>query len=71
MLIAVAGGVVMSLLGLSPLVPIAWPSAPAPDPAAIVTRVQRYEHVLLLAQVFSGLWMFPFGWLVLRSVRSG
>ena len=37
------------------------------DAGTLAPMVQSYNHLLLLAQVFSGLWMFPFGWLVLRS----
>jgi hypothetical protein len=34
---------------------------------ALDSSLRSYHHLLALSQVFSGLWLFPFGWLVLRS----
>jgi len=67
MLIFAAGGTAMSLMGLSELLPLAASGSAGIDPVTLLIRVRNYQRVLLLAQVFSGLWLFPFGWLVLRS----
>jgi hypothetical protein len=60
-------GALMNLIALSHL----WPLVGSPDAGmdrdTLATLVARYDRTLSSAQVFSGLWMFPFGWLVLRS----
>ncbi len=45
--------------------------AAAADPmeAAFALCLQRYGHGLRIASLFWGLWLLPFGWLVLRSGR--
>ena len=67
MLIFVVAGTAMSLYSLWQLLPLAGSGTPGMDAATFAPIVESYRRVLLLAQVFSGLWMFPFGWLVLRS----
>lgn len=37
--------------------------------AAFALCLQRYGHGLRIASLFWGLWLLPFGWLVLRSAR--
>ncbi len=37
--------------------------------AAFAASIQRYGHGLRIASLFWGLWLLPFGWLVLRSAR--
>ena len=37
--------------------------------AAFASCLQRYGHGLRIASLFWGLWLLPFGWLVLRSAR--
>ena len=37
--------------------------------AAFAASLQRYGHGLHIASLFWGLWLLPFGWLVLRSAR--
>ena len=37
--------------------------------AAFALCLQRYSHGLRIASLFWGLWLLPFGWLVLRSAR--
>ena len=37
--------------------------------AAFALCLQRYGHGLRIASLFWGLWLLPFGWLVLRSGR--
>lgn len=37
--------------------------------AAFALCLQRYSHGLRIASLFWGLWLLPFGWLVLRSGR--
>ena len=60
-------GVAMSLIALAHLFPLVSSSDLGTDAGVLAPMVRDYERVLLLAQVFSGLWLFPFGWLVLRS----
>lgn len=43
--------------------------ATGPMEAAFALCLQRYGHGLRLASLFWGLWLLPFGWLVLRSGR--
>jgi hypothetical protein len=33
----------------------------------VMLQLSAYDHALLLAQVFWGLWLIPLGWLVMRS----
>lgn len=46
-------------------------SGGAADPmeAAFALCLQRYGHGLRIASLFWGLWLLPFGWLVLHSAR--
>lgn len=37
--------------------------------AAFAASLRRYGHSLRIASLFWGLWLLPFGWLVLRSAR--
>ena len=37
--------------------------------AAFAASLQRYGHGLRIASLYWGLWLLPFGWLVLRSAR--
>lgn len=37
--------------------------------AAFAASLRRYGHGLRIASLFWGLWLLPFGWLVLRSAR--
>lgn len=43
--------------------------ATADADAAFSSCMQRYGHGLRIASLFWGLWLLPFGWLVLRSAR--
>jgi hypothetical protein len=67
MLVFTVAGVAMNLIALSQLFPLVGLASPSMDAGALAPIVHRYERLLLLAQIFSGLWLFPFGWLVLRS----
>ena len=67
MLIFVVAGAVTSLIALSALAPLVGANITDLDADTATTMVRSYQRQLLLTQVFSGLWMFPFGWLVLRS----
>lgn len=67
MLIFTVAGAAMNLFGVSPLLPLVGSSGSGLDAPVLAPIVESYNHRLLLAQVFSGLWMFPFGWLVVRS----
>ena len=42
---------------------------PASVDAAFQLSLQRYGHGMFIAKLFWGLWLLPFGWLVLRSGR--
>lgn len=35
--------------------------------AQVMLSLEAYSHGILVSQVFWGLWLFPFGWLVFRS----
>ena len=65
MLILAVGGTAANLFALSQLLPLI--GSPGMDASTLAPIVQGYQRTLLLAQVFSGIWLFPFGWLVLRS----
>jgi hypothetical protein len=68
MLAFVAGGVAMNLAALWQLLPLTGPAfGPDLNGDLIAPMLARYNRILLNAQVFSGLWLFPFGWLVVRS----
>ncbi len=67
MVVLALAGVAANLISLAQLLPIAVPAGPGMDAATLATSVQGYRRLVLLSQVFSGLWLFPFGWLVLRS----
>jgi hypothetical protein len=67
MLIFVVAGTAMNLVALSQLLPLIRSASSGLQTGALTTTVDSYNRLLLLAQVFSGLWLFPFGWLVLRS----
>ena len=64
MLILAVAGVAANLFALSQLLPLVGSDM---DAATVAPIVQSYKRLLLLSQVFSGVWLFPFGWLVLRS----
>lgn len=66
MVIFTIAGVAMNLTALSRLLPLVVSSV-ATDAPAVATLVKGYNRVLLLAQLFSGAWLFPYGWLVIRS----
>lgn len=67
MLLFTVAGAAMNLLAVSRLLPLVSTSGSGLDAGTLVPVVESYNHLLILAQVFSGLWMFPFGWLVIRS----
>jgi hypothetical protein len=67
MLVFVVAGVAVSLIALSHLLPLVRSASSGMGAGTLAPMVDRYNRLLLLAQVFSGLWLFPFGWLVLRS----
>jgi hypothetical protein len=67
MLLFTLAGAATNLVALSRLLPLVSLSDPSIDAGSMASMKQSYEHVLVMAQIFSGLWMFPFGWLVLRS----
>jgi hypothetical protein len=60
-------GAGMSLVALSHLLPLVGSPNSGMDAATLAPILRRYNRVLLLAQLFSGLWLFPYGWLVIRS----
>jgi hypothetical protein len=66
MLVFVAAGVAMNLAALAQLAPLLG-STLTLTLDALAPLVARYNRILQMAQVFSGLWLFPFGWLVVRS----
>jgi len=66
MLAFAVAGTAMNLIALSQLFPLVR-SASAGGGPALASMVHDYNRLLLVAQVFSGLWLFPFGWLVWRS----
>ncbi len=65
MLVLAVAGTAANLFALCQLLPLAAPSGM--DASTLAPIVHSYQRTLLLAQVFSGAWLFPFGWLVLRS----
>jgi hypothetical protein len=65
LLLFVAGGVLMNAYAFLQLWPIV--RSPGVDMPTFASAVSDYRHALLLSQVFSGLWLFPFGWLIVRS----
>lgn len=67
MLIFTLTGAAMNLMAMSHLLPLVSPPGFDMDAGTLAPILQKYNRVLLLAQVFSGLWLFPYGWLVLRS----
>jgi hypothetical protein len=67
MVIFVVAGTAMNLIALSKLLPLLSPVGSDMGAGVLTAVVQRYRHLLQLAQLFSGLWLVPFGWLVLRS----
>lgn len=67
MVIFSVAGTVMNLIALAPLLPLLRLASSGMDAGTLAPIVQSYNRLLLLAQVFSGLWLFPFGLLVLRS----
>jgi hypothetical protein len=64
MLVFVAAGVAMNLAALAQLAPLVGSTM---TPGALAPLVAGYNRILQMAQVFSGLWLFPFGWLIVRS----
>jgi hypothetical protein len=67
MLIFAAAGTAMNLIALARLSPLVSSATAGIGVGMLEPMVQGYKHLLQLAQVFSGLWLFPFGWLVIRS----
>jgi hypothetical protein len=67
MLIFAVAGAAMNLVALLQLSPFVRSATAGMAPVTLVLIVHSYRHLLQLAQVFSGLWLFPFGWLVIRS----
>jgi len=67
MLIFIAAGTAMSFIALAPLLPLLSAASSGMDAGKLGPMVQNYNRLLLLSQVFSGLWLFPLGWLILRS----
>jgi len=67
MLIFAVAGTAMNSIALSQLLPIVRLASSGMDAGTLAPIVHSYNRLVLLAQVFSGLWLFPFGRLVLRS----
>jgi|SRR5215831_2293232 len=67
MLIFTFAGAAMNFIAMSHLRPLVSWSGSGMDAGTLAPILQRHDRVLLLVQVFSGLWLFPYGWLVLRS----
>jgi hypothetical protein len=67
MLTFTVAGVAMSLMALSRLLPFLDFADPSTGEAVVASSIRGYQRLLLHAQIFSGLWLFPFGWLVVRS----
>jgi hypothetical protein len=67
MLIFVVAGTAVNLLALSELLPLVSSAISGMEAGTLAPIVQSYKHLLQLVQVFSGLWLFPFGWLILRT----
>ncbi len=67
MLIFTLAGAATNLIGLSHLLPLLSSAGSIMDASTLAPILQKYNRVLLLAQLFSGLWLFPYGWLVLWS----
>ena len=67
LVIFTVAGVAMNFIALSQLLPLVSSAGGGIDAPALAPIQRSYERLLLLAQVFSGLWLFPFGWLVVRS----
>jgi hypothetical protein len=67
LLLFTLAGAVTNLVAMGRLLPLFGSSGSELDAVALVQMTGSYEHLLVWAQIFSGLWMFPFGWLVLRS----
>jgi hypothetical protein len=67
MLLFAVAGTAMNLIALLPLLPLIRLAGAGMDANSLAPIVHSYNRLVLLAQVFSGLWLFPFGWLVLRS----
>jgi len=59
MVIFTVAGAGMSLVALSHLLPPVSSPNPSVDAGMLAPILQRYNPVLLLAQLFSGLWLFP------------
>jgi hypothetical protein len=67
MLIFTLAGAAMNLVALSHLLPLITSASSGMDAGKLAPILQTYNRVLLLAQLFSGLWLFPYSWLILRS----
>jgi hypothetical protein len=67
MVIFGVAGTVTNLIALWRLFPLVGSASSGMDAATLWPMMWSYRHLLLLSQIFSGLWLFPFGWLVLRS----
>lgn len=44
-----------------------YPPGAGPMPALILASIKSFNSGLLISQIFWGLWLLPFGWLVYRS----
>lgn len=44
-----------------------YPPGAGPMPALILAAIKSFNSGLLISQIFWGLWLLPFGWLVYRS----
>lgn len=67
MLLFIVAGAAMSFFALSALLPLLGAAGSGIDAGTLAPMVQSYNRLLLLSQVFAGLWLFPLGWLILRS----
>ena len=67
MLLFAVAGTAMSFIALSPLIPLIRSTSGGIEAGTLAPMVASYNRLLLLAQVFSGLWLLPFGWLLIRS----
>ncbi|HEY4211790.1 MAG TPA: DUF4386 domain-containing protein [Steroidobacteraceae bacterium] len=60
-------GTAMNMTALIQLLPLVIPAGFELNAVKVTPMVEHYNRLLLLAQVFSGLWLLPFAWLVFRS----
>lgn len=67
MVIFTLAGAAMNFLAISHLLPLLSSPGSSLKAGTLAPILKEYNRVLLLAQAFSGLWLIPFGWLVVRS----